>query len=346
MAVINGTDQNDVLRGTAGRETINGLAGDDIIHGKGGEDVIHGGAGNDVIRAGFNGQFGGSTLDGGGGHDAIHGGGGGDVFHGGRGDDRLYGGAGVDDFHWRSGDGDDVIDGGEGAGDSVDVDQSFFTLDPSSARTSFLVAGDDALDVAVSDAAGDARLTITNAESFFVSGGEGADTIDFRGYAGHDQGGIVNVEAGGGEDRVFGTMRGDWVSGGAGNDAISLRGGDDVYVLEGGDDRVCLGGGRDTIEIEDGGIGAGRRTVVDFDAAKDRLVFATTDEAKLRDGYLDSNGDGHLGCGDRGVGVEDGAVTIDLGRFAGAAATGLSTLTLPGVTEVDMGAIDAWYVGI
>ena len=361
MAVINGTNGDDVLRGTKAPDRINGLGGDDKLYDAGDGNVLRGGAGDDVIVVEGVESFGGldsNSLYGGDGRDVIVSRENLNSIYGGHGDDHLFGGHGPDWFYWQSGDGSDVIDGGTSASssdDDTDFDQDTFdfTLADTTGRTSFLVKGDGVITVDVADPEAAARLTITDAETFVVHGGAGADTIDFRGYTGPElfiasayPTDDVIVRAGDGDDRVFATAYSDFIAGGAGDDFISLRGGNDTYVLEGGDDRVYLGGGRDTIDIVDGNTGIGRRTVVDFDTAKDKLLFETTDLGKIRDGYLDSNRDGYLGRDDHGVGVKGGAMTIDLGRYAADGATGPNTLTLLDVTKIDMDMVNTWYVGI
>jgi Ca2+-binding RTX toxin-like protein len=49
MAVIDGTEQFDVLYGTLGADTINAFGDADLIYGSSGEDTIHGGAGDNYL---------------------------------------------------------------------------------------------------------------------------------------------------------------------------------------------------------------------------------------------------------------------------------------------------------
>src|SRR3954453_11067297 len=65
---INGTSGNDSLVGTSGPDTINGLGGDDTIYGAEANDSLAGGDGNDELFAGA----GVDTLDGGLGNDFYH----------------------------------------------------------------------------------------------------------------------------------------------------------------------------------------------------------------------------------------------------------------------------------
>ncbi len=50
MAIVKGTDKNDVLRATSADDIVYGLLGDDTLLGYGGADQIEGGDGNDVIH--------------------------------------------------------------------------------------------------------------------------------------------------------------------------------------------------------------------------------------------------------------------------------------------------------
>jgi len=52
MAIINGTNLNDVRNGTNLPDLINGLAGNDALLGNGGTDILNGGIGNDLLNGG------------------------------------------------------------------------------------------------------------------------------------------------------------------------------------------------------------------------------------------------------------------------------------------------------
>ena len=49
MAIINGTDNDDVLRALASLDIVNGLAGDDDLSSAFHETTLNGGSGNDVL---------------------------------------------------------------------------------------------------------------------------------------------------------------------------------------------------------------------------------------------------------------------------------------------------------
>ena len=50
MAIIDGTEGDDVLTGTDEADEIKGLAGDDVIDGGLGPDILRGGDGDDTFR--------------------------------------------------------------------------------------------------------------------------------------------------------------------------------------------------------------------------------------------------------------------------------------------------------
>ncbi|HVL29487.1 MAG TPA: calcium-binding protein, partial [Sphingomicrobium sp.] len=83
MAIIDGTNGNDILIGTPGDDTINGLAGNDILRGRAGNDVLNGDDDHDFLVGGDD-------------NDALNGGSGDDYLRGGEGDDTIDGGAGWD----------------------------------------------------------------------------------------------------------------------------------------------------------------------------------------------------------------------------------------------------------
>jgi Ca2+-binding RTX toxin-like protein len=126
MAIITGTNLQDLLFGTASADTIDGLQDNDTIFGRTGADIINGGGGNDLASGDegddqVNGDGGDDTLLGGEGNDTVNGGAGNDVIDGGVGNDVLggdnnndtiLGGAGDDTLNGD--DGADILDGGLG----------------------------------------------------------------------------------------------------------------------------------------------------------------------------------------------------------------------------------------
>ena len=108
MAVINGTDNSNILIGTNAGDVINAGGGNDIVLGGNGNDTLNGGSGTDLISGG-NGN---DTIDGGSGSDALSGGNGNDTIDGGTGDDLISGDNGNDTLN--GGAGSDIVLGGSG----------------------------------------------------------------------------------------------------------------------------------------------------------------------------------------------------------------------------------------
>ncbi|WP_333712609.1 calcium-binding protein [Yoonia sp.] len=99
--VIDGTEENDLIRTFLGDDTIYGNGGNDRIFSGGGDDIVYGGLGNDFVRGGSGndrifGEEGDDRLFGDQGDDYIDGGSGDDIIRGGRGDDLIFGRGGAD----------------------------------------------------------------------------------------------------------------------------------------------------------------------------------------------------------------------------------------------------------
>jgi Ca2+-binding RTX toxin-like protein len=109
MAVVIGSDGNDIFFGSVGPDELNGRGGNDILFGNGGIDRLNGGADNDILFGGdgddeLNADGGNDIAIGGAGNDTASGGAGNDILLGEDGNDRLSGGAGLD-----------IVNGGAGA---------------------------------------------------------------------------------------------------------------------------------------------------------------------------------------------------------------------------------------
>lgn len=91
MALINGTNGNDILIGTNEADTISGSNGDDSLQGLGGDDFLYGGNGDDYLWGGD----GKDTLNGGNGDDYLYTSPGHDDLIGGKGDDVFVLGIGI-----------------------------------------------------------------------------------------------------------------------------------------------------------------------------------------------------------------------------------------------------------
>lgn len=114
---VDGGDGADTVIGGGGSDTVLGGAGADSLTGGGGDDTLDGGNLGDTLR----GQDGNDFLIGGNGDDLIYGGTGDDTIFGGADNDTLAGNAGDDLFVFNAGEGDDVINGFQAGGATLDV---------------------------------------------------------------------------------------------------------------------------------------------------------------------------------------------------------------------------------
>ncbi|MFN3276691.1 MAG: Hint domain-containing protein [Paracoccus sp. (in: a-proteobacteria)] len=199
--------------------------------------VVDGTSGNDLIGPGYqdrvatdeSGSFVSNTgrnfINGGAGNDEIRGGGGNDWINGGSGDDVIYGNAGNDTIF--GGTGNDYIVGGSGA-DKLDGGQGNDTLSYVTDSTGVRVS---LLDNTASGGHAEGDV-ISNFEN--LDGGSGNDHLTLSNTSG-----IVN--AGAGNDTVFGGNGDDTLNGGAGNDLLNGGAGNDI--LNGGDGNDTLQGG-------------------------------------------------------------------------------------------------------
>ncbi|MBX9778593.1 MAG: hypothetical protein K2Y71_29835 [Xanthobacteraceae bacterium] len=203
---------------------IEGTNLNDTLFGTGGADEIHGRFGNDFLSGGG----GNDRLFGEEGNDSLSGGSGNDLLDGGSGNDTLTGGAGAD-----------TLIGGDG----------FDTVSYASATTAVHVplAGVGA----IGDAQGDTYSGIDR-----IVGSQFGDTLIA------DDSGIV-IDAGGGNDDLWGGAGLDVLNGGSGDDW--LEGGLGLDILTGG-------GGADYFVFNRGD---GPDLVTDFQAGFDKIVLRT-----------------------------------------------------------------------
>ena len=270
MARLNGTTRADLLKGTGRDDDISGRDGNDKLYGYAGNDDLEGGAGND-------------RLDGGSGHDELEGGSGNDTLIGGAGNDDLEGGAGKDLFVYHSGR--DEIDDFSVRDDKISLAKSL-GIDSFSELMGKARQVDDGEDVLFNFGGGntlrleDVKLSSLKASHFGFDasspadpapsqdgrhkGTSKADTIDagagndvvwgyggndtLRGGSGHDE-----LEGGSGRDRLYGGTGHDELEGGKGNDRLYGEAGNDD--LEGGSGNDWLDGGSGRNELH-GGSGA------------------------------------------------------------------------------------------
>ena len=105
-----GTAAGERLCGRLGDDQISGGPGDDKVNGNQGRDLVNGNEGDDLVRGGK----GDDEVRGGQGDDSVYGDGGRDDLWGDLGNDFLFGGVGDDVYHYRAGDGHDVVDDTDG----------------------------------------------------------------------------------------------------------------------------------------------------------------------------------------------------------------------------------------
>ena len=217
-ATINGTSGNDLVDAT---HTVGGqpfaTEDNDLIYGKDGSDTFYGLGGND----------------------GLEGGAGNDFLYGGEDHDTLIGGAGVD--HLEGGDGND----------------------------SFFIASSEGLNDTMLGGAGQDRVNVTTADVTLAGFGP-ANSIEEWVGRGHALlgtsannvfdfsavtliGGLLYVNASGGNDTLTGSMFADDFRGGAGNDILNGGADNDSLNGQGGKDSLNGGGGNDLLA---GGKGA------------------------------------------------------------------------------------------
>lgn len=223
--VLQGNDQDNVMRGFGGMDGVYGGIGNDSLDGSASHDSLYGGADDDV-------------LSGGTGNDSVYGGSGNDTLNGGSDDDKLVGGGGENTLRGQGGD--DTITGG-GEAD--------------------FIAGGIGSDSIVAGGGDDEVLGQGQADTISaggghddVRGGSGNDVIN--GDAGNDtlygQGNNDILSGGGDNDALYGAGGADQLFGGAGND--SLFGGTGGDTMDGGtgDDRMNGGAQADQFIYKEG----------------------------------------------------------------------------------------------
>ncbi|GAA5526164.1 hypothetical protein Maes01_02759 [Microbulbifer aestuariivivens] len=275
----------DRYQGGEGVDRLLGTDGDDTIRlsafsGSNRVEIVDGGLGvNRIVASAGNSTFDFTEtqllniaeVDMGAGNDTVYGTHGADRILGGIGSDRLYGNGADDVFVATAGDtGFDHYEGGDG------VDTLLGT------------AGDDALGLSVFS--GNARVEKIDggAGRNIIVAGSGNNTLDFRDT---ELVAIALINAGAGNDRVYGSGQADVIEGGLGSDRIYGEGGDDLFLITEGDtgfDHYQGGAGVDTLQGTPGndeirlGAFAGEATVeiVDGKGGHD-IILATAGNNKL-----------------------------------------------------------------
>ncbi|MCQ3830612.1 calcium-binding protein [Microbulbifer elongatus] len=243
--ITHGDTGFDHYQGGDGVDRLLGTELDDdirltVFSGNGRVEIIDGGAGvNRLVASSANNTFDFSEtqllnineIDMGAGNDTVYGTDGADRILGGPGSDRLYGNGGDDVFIATVGDtGADRYDGGEGFDTllgSAEDDELILSVFSSEARVERIDGGTGTNVI---------RSTTAN------------NTLDFRGVE------LINIgliDAGAGNDTVYGSDLADVIEGGIGSDTLYGEGGDDLFKLTAGDtgfDQYRGGAGTDTLQ--------------------------------------------------------------------------------------------------
>jgi Ca2+-binding RTX toxin-like protein len=271
VALIVGTDGNDVLKGTRGMDRIDARAGDDQASGGRANDTVLGGPGNDYLTGGSSDD----VLDGGEGDDRLFGSTGNDQVLGGLGNDYGNGGTGNDKVD--GGDGNDSLDGGDGD-DTVLGGPGDDRIKEAGLGNDFLLDGGPGNDFVDGNRGSDKIKGSEGNDTLFggpgselIDGGVGDDSID--GGTGGDRlygrEGNDTIKGDAGRDTLYGSYGNDTLDGGSSDDYLSGSygsdeiiggpGGDDIFAGTGNDeirsaddsaDHVDCGPGRDTVYVE------------------------------------------------------------------------------------------------
>lgn len=285
MAIVTGTNGNDILNGTASNDTVQGLNGDDQLNGQDGDDILDGGAGNDTLDSGI----GDDVMLGGAGDDTIIGGIGNNLLDGGKGNDNLRGGDGDDTYYVDSA-GDVITDtsgtdivfasasytigagiesltlsgkkGISGTGNGLD---NIITGNTGGNKL-YGMGGDDTLDGgygsdSMAGGVGDDTYYVGSAKDRIIElSGEGNDTvIAYVSYVLSDE--VENLTLIGDASEPFfingtgnaldnvitGSDARNTLDGGAGADLLIGAGGNDVYVFDDVNDFAFDSSGTDTV---------------------------------------------------------------------------------------------------
>ncbi|MDB5429275.1 MAG: outer rane secretion protein [Caulobacter sp.] len=205
-------------------------------------------------------------LNGGSGDDKMYGYGGADEIYGGQGTDSLYAGAGNDTLY--GGEGNDFLDGGigddsmyGGVGNDVYVVDSASDVVVESANE-----GVDEVRAYISYTLGDNIENMRLLGNTGLTGvGNGLDNKMFGTVAGDTLSGLDgndSISGDGGADNIYGGNGNDWMSGGDGNDVLIGGAGTDAYYGGAGDDNFNVeiaelknnvhgGEGHDRVNLED-----------------------------------------------------------------------------------------------
>lgn len=260
MAIVNGTNGNDLLDGTNDNDTVKGLNGNDTLNGLDGHDILDGGSGNDTLNAGI-------------GDDQLLGGIGLDTLVGGSGNNRLDGGAGIDSM--TGGAGDDVY----AADSTADVVTELFGqgADTVESSASYTLSADVE------------SLTLVSTRAIIGTGNALDNTI--TGSAAANK--LFGMD---GNDTLDGGLGIDSLTGGIGDDVYVVdNSGDKVLENAGeGDDRVVaftsytLGANLETLELATGTLTAAPAIIGTGNALANTIIGTSGDNTLDGAGGADS----------------------------------------------------------
>lgn len=372
ISYLSGGDGNDTLTGSTGDDTLLGGAGNDVLDGESGQNTISyatavagvavdlgqsapqdtGGDGVDTLLnfEGLTGSSFGDTLTGSSGNNTLSGASGSDTLEGGAGNDILNGGSERDAASYAS------------ASAAVSVSISITSAQATGG------AGVDQL-VSIEDLFGSAYAdTLTgNSLANALSGGAGADSLD--GGAGND-----TLNGDDGDDVLVSGGGSDVLNGGNGLDTVSIVGSTGVSINLGSGGAQGVGGGSTvTLSSIENVIGsAGTDTLVGDTGANSLTGGSGDDSLAGSDGddqFRYSGSSNGFDAVDGGAGNDEiralansgvigltsltGVETITAGAFMSVSIAGssgannidLSSVTVSGITLIDMGSGDDTLTG-
>lgn len=228
---------------------MHGTEADQTVHGRSVDDTIDAGAGHDVVYA----------------HDGD------DILIGGLGDDRLGGGRGSDEYRFESGWGRDVIENAALGATGQDIDAVVFGA---GILPDEILVASNGLDLVLTRASTGDSVTVSG--FFAYDGSDAAGRIQQVRFADGTVWDIAELIArqmvGNDADQyLHGSAVGDSIDAGYGNDNVYGHQGDDTILGGDGDDVIDGGAGTDSLDGGEGndffvfGRGSGRDRVLSRD---------------------------------------------------------------------------------
>jgi Ca2+-binding RTX toxin-like protein len=368
---ITGSADADVINGGAGNDTLNGGGGDDsFVVGTGaGYDHYNGGTGTNAILAGNNNVligiasltniqsigsngFAGAriiTANGAASYDfsaialnditGIIAGSGGQTITGSSSDDFITGGSGDDTI--KGGNGSDTINGGGGnnlliGGEGDDT----FVVTGGGVNTyqggngyDIITAGKEGTIITLTTGSLTRIEEINGGEfgSFTISGTAADDNLNLSGIF-MNEGELLAINAGAGNDIIKGTKFADTINGELGDDRILSGSGDDIITGGQGNDYLDAGAGSDTVNGNNGDDTIVAGSGVDFlfgDAGNDTFLVAGTSGADHFNG----------GTGIDSIKASSNGAKIGIGSITGVeiiSGDGFNNVTIVGTTGADV----------